>query len=93
MPMSGLEFVLVIVLFLAVFWPSRKGKSGLSRVRGWFAPRKQSFAPRIKVDAPLRPAPPAAPAAPVKPAPGPAVRIGRARRPYVKAKAGAAGRA
>jgi len=90
MPMSGLEFVLVIALFVIVLWPSKKGKGLFQRAQGWFAPRKQTLGTRIKASEPARAVAPAVPEEPVKPAPVPAVRVGRARRAYIKPRAGAA---
>ncbi|OGL61814.1 MAG: hypothetical protein A3J27_05025 [Candidatus Tectomicrobia bacterium RIFCSPLOWO2_12_FULL_69_37] len=90
MPMSGLEFILVIGLFVIIFWPSKRGKGLFQRAQGWFAPRKPGPGARIKPSEPARPAAPALPEAPVKPAAVPAVRVGRARRAYIKPRAGAA---
>lgn len=82
--MSGLEFILVLVLFAFVLWPSKKGRGMFSRARGWFAPRKRGSGTRIKAAEPPRAAAPAAPEKPVKPVAVPAVRVGRARRAYLK---------
>lgn len=88
MPMSGLELLIILAIFAAVLWPSKKGRGVAARLRGLFSGRSRTAVTRLKGEEMVRPAPPVA----VKPATPPAVRIGKTRRPYLKAKAGAAGR-
>lgn len=90
MPMSGLEFVLVLVVLAIAFWPSKKGKGLFARARGWFAPRTKTSGARTKAAGLARPPAPAPREEPVKPAQPPAVRVGRSRRAYVRPRAGAA---
>jgi hypothetical protein len=88
LPMSGLEIILIIGLFVIILWPSRMGKGFLSRLKSRLAPRRRTAATRIKRNEPARPASPAAPEKPVKPAWPPAVRVGKTRRAYGSARAG-----
>lgn len=90
MPMSGVEFLLVLAVLAIVFWPSKKGKGRLARARGWFAPCKKTSGARTRAAGLARSPAPAPREEPVKPAQPPAVRVGRSRRAYVKPRAGAA---